>query len=83
MYLALQLIVLPFTIIEIHFYLILQSPSMIEIHSSWYVGNVELFLSQKSKFDLVEKIQNENKNCTHASLFQSLEDGKQEFFYVA
>ena len=25
--------------------------------------NVELFLSQKSQFDLVEKIKNENKNA--------------------
>ena len=42
--------------------------------------NVELFLSQKSQFDLVEKIK--DKNRTHASLFQSSEDGKQDFFLV-
>ena len=56
---------------------------MIEIHFSWYVENVKLFLSQKSQFDLVEKIKNENKNRTLASLFKPSEDGKQEFFYVA
>ena len=39
---------------------------------------VKLFLSQKSQFDLVEKIKNKNKNRTRASLFQSSEDGKQE-----
>ena len=62
---------------KIRFYPILRSASMIEIHFSWYVGNVKLFLSQKSKFDLVEKIKNKTKNRTHASLFQSSEDGKQ------
>ena len=42
--------------------------------------NVKLFLSQKSQFDPLEKIKNKNKNRTRASLFQSSEDGKQEFF---
>ena len=42
--------------------------------------NVKLFLSQKSQFDLVEKIKNENKQRTRASLSQSLEDGKQKKF---
>ena len=51
---------------------------MIEIHFIWYVEIVKLLLSQKSQFDLVEKMK--NKNRTHASLFQSSEDGKQEFF---
>ena len=40
--------------------------------------NVKLFLSQKSQFDLVEKIK--NKKRTRASLFQSSEDRKQEIF---
>ena len=44
---------------------------------------MKLFLFQKSLFDLVEKIQDQNKNRTRASLFQFLEDGKQEMFYVA
>ena len=56
---------------------------MIEIHFKWYVENVKLFLSQKSRFDFVEEIKNENKNRTRAPLFQSSEDGKQEIFYVA
>ena len=55
---------------------------MIEIHFS-YVENVKLFLSQKSQFDLVEKIKNKNKKPTRTSLFQSSEDGKREFFNVA
>ena len=42
--------------------------------------NVKLLLSQKSQFDLAEKIQNKNKKRTRASLFQSSEDGKQEIF---
>ena len=42
--------------------------------------NVKLFLSQKSQFDLVEKIKNKSKKLTRAPLFQSSEDGKQEFF---
>ena len=42
--------------------------------------NVKLFLSQKSQFDLLEKIKNKNKNRTRASLFQSSEYGKQEIF---
>ena len=41
---------------------------------------VKLLLSQKSQFDLVEKIKNKNKKRTRASLFQSSEDGKQEIF---
>ena len=56
---------------------------MIEIHFSSYVEIIKLFLSQKSQFDLVENINNKNKNRTRASLFQSSEDGKQEIFYVA
>ena len=40
--------------------------------------NAKLFLSQKSQFDPVEKIENKNKKRTRASLSQSLEDGKQE-----
>ena len=63
MYFALQLIVfrwkqihLSFIVIKIRFYSTLRSASMIEIYFSWYVDNVKLFLSQKSYFDLVEKI---------------------------
>ena len=56
---------------------------MIEIHFTWYVENVKSFLSQKSQFDIVEKIKNKNKNRTRASPFQSPDDGKQEYFYVA
>ena len=41
---------------------------------------VKLFLSQKYQFDLVEKVKNKNKSRTRASLFQSSEDGKQEYF---
>ena len=41
---------------------------------------MELFLSQKSQFDLVEKIQNKDKNRTRASLSQFAEDGKKENF---
>ena len=41
---------------------------------------VKLSSSQKSQFDLVEKIKNKNKNRTRASRFQSSEDGKQEIF---
>ena len=44
--------------------------------------NAKLFLSQKSQFDLVERIKNKNKKRTRASLFQSSEDGKQEFFLM-
>ena len=44
-----------------------------------YVENVELFLSQKSQFDLVEQ---KNKNRTRASLSQSSEDGKQEILFM-
>ena len=40
--------------------------------------NGKLFLSQKSQFDLVEKIKNKDKKRTRASLSQSSEDGKQE-----
>ena len=40
--------------------------------------NVELFLSQKSQFDLVEKIKDKDTKRTSASLFQPSEDGKQE-----
>ena len=42
--------------------------------------NVKLFLSQKSQFNLVEKIK--NKNRSRASLFQSSEDGKQEIYFM-
>ena len=42
------------------------------------MGIVKLSLSQKSQFDLVEKIKDKNKNRTPPSLFQSSEDGKQE-----
>jgi len=42
------------------------------------VENVKLFLSQKSQFDLAEKIGNKNKNRTRVSLFQYSGDGKQE-----
>ena len=70
--------ILSFILIKIRFYTTLGSASMIEIHFTWYVENVKLFLSQKSQFDLVEKIK--NKNRTRASLFQSSEDRKQEFF---
>ena len=53
---------------------------MIEIHLAWYVENVKLFLSQKSQFDLIEKVKNKNKKRTRASLFRSSEDRKQEIF---
>ena len=56
---------------------------MMEIHFSRYVENVKLFLPQIYQFDHVEKINDKNKNRTRASLFQSSEDGNQEFFYVA
>ena len=39
--------------------------------------NVKLFLSQKSQFDLVEKMKNKNKKRKRGSLFQSSENGKQ------
>ena len=88
MYLALQLIffgesrsVLSFMLIKLRFYPILRSSSMIEMHFTWYVENVKLSLSRKSQFDLLEKIKNKDKKRTHASLFQSLEDGKQEIFF--
>ena len=42
--------------------------------------NVKSFLSQKSQFQLLEMIKNENKKRTRASVFQSSEDGKQENF---
>ena len=42
------------------------------------MGNVKLFLPQKSQFDLVEKITNKKEKRTRASLFQSSEDGKEE-----
>ena len=84
MYFALQLIFFRWKKIhfslKLRFYTISRSASTIEIHFSWYVQNVKSFLSQKSRFDLVERIKNENKNRTRASLFQSSEDGKQEFF---
>ena len=54
---------------------------MIEIHFTWYVENVQLFFSQKSQFDLVEKMK--NKKRMRASHFQSSEDGKQKKNYVA
>ena len=47
------------------FYPVLRSTSMIEIYFTYYVENVTLFLSQKSQFDLVEKIKNKNKKRTH------------------
>ena len=40
--------------------------------------NAKLFLSQKSQFDLIEKMKNKNIKRTRASLFQSSEAGKQE-----
>ena len=43
---------------------------------------VKLFLSQKSQFDLEEKMKNKNKNRTRASLLQFSEDGKQEYFFM-
>ena len=55
---------------------------MTEIHFAWYVENVRLFLSQKPQFEVEEKIKDENKKCTRASLFQSSEDGKQEKFFM-
>ena len=63
--------------LKVRFYPILRSTSMIEIHFT-YVENVKLFLSQNLKFNLVEKIKDENKKRTRASLFQFSEDGKQE-----
>ena len=44
--------------------------------------NVKLFLSQKSQFNLVEKIKNKNKKRTHASPFQSSDDGKQKKIFM-
>ena len=37
-------------------------------------------MSQKSQFGLVEKIKDENKKRTRASLFRSSEDGTKEIF---
>ena len=54
---------------------------MIEIHFS-YVESVKIFLSQKSKYDLSVNMKNRIKDRTRASLFQSSEDGKQEFFLM-
>ena len=72
--------ILSFTLIKIRAYPILRSTSMIEIHLSWYVENVKLFLSQKSQFDLVEKIK--DKNRMRASLFQSSEEGNKKSFLL-
>ena len=44
--------------------------------------NGKLFLSQKSQFDLVEKMKNKIKKRTRASLFQSQKDGKQEIYFM-
>ena len=44
--------------------------------------NAKSFLSQKSQFDLVEKIKNENKKRTRAPLSQSSEVEKQENFFM-
>ena len=43
-------------------------------------GKCKIILVSKISFDLVEKIKNNNKNRTRASLFQSSEDGKQKKF---
>ena len=86
MYVALQLIVFQWKQIQfvlwfkIRFYPILRCAFMIKIYFSWYVEFVKSFLSQKSQFDPVEKIKNINKYRTCASLFQSLEGGKQDIF---
>ena len=44
--------------------------------------NIKLFFSQKSQFDLVEKIKHKNEKRTRASFFQSSEDGKQNIFFM-
>ena len=75
--------ILSFNLIQIRFYPILRSASIIEIHFTGYVENIELFLSQKSQFDLVKKIKNKNTKRTRASLSRSSEDGKQEIFLCA
>ena len=87
MYLALQLIVFgesrsiyPFTLIKIRFYPILRSTSMIEIHFLWYGENVRLFLSQKSQYDLVEKIKNKIKNARAHHFLNLLRTGNKKFF---
>ena len=66
--------IFPFVWIEIRLYPTLWSASTIEIHFTWYVENVKLFLSQKSRFHFVEEIKNKDKNRTCRSLFQSSED---------
>ena len=43
-------------------------------------GKLKIFVFPKSQFDRVQKVKNKYKNLTRASLFQSSEDGKQEFF---
>ena len=48
-------------LIKIRLYPISRSASMIEIHFTWYVENVKLFLSRTSQYQLVEKIENKSK----------------------
>ena len=86
MYLALQLIffgesrsVLSFMLIKLRFYPILRSSSMIEIHFTWYVENAKLFLSQKSQFDLVEKIKIKNARAHH---FFNLQRTANKIFFM-
>ena len=74
--------ILSYILIKIPFYPILRSASMVEIHFTWHVENLKLFFSQKSQFDLVENIKNQNKKRTRTSLFKSLEDGKQEICFM-
>jgi len=85
MYLALQLIVFrwkqiyfSFILIEIRLCPILRSTSTIEIHFTWYVENVELFLSQKSQFDLVEKIKNKIRNARAHQFFNLQRTGNKK-----
>ena len=47
--------ILSFILIKIHFYSILRCASMIEIHFSWYVEIVKLFLSQKTSISPCRK----------------------------
>ena len=54
---------------------------MIEMHFKWYVENVKLFLSQKSQFDLVEKIKTKIARVHH--FFNLQRTGNKNYFYVA
>ena len=45
--------------------------------------NVKLFLSQKSQFDLLEKIKNKNKNARAHHFLNLQRTGNKKIFYVA